>query len=364
MKIRQITQYLETIAPPAYQESYDNSGLIVGDPNWECTGILVTLDSIEATIEEAVEKGCNMVVAHHPIVFRGLKRINGRNYVERTIIKAIKNDVAIYAIHTNLDNVAEGVSYRIGQQLGLTDLKILAPKKQLLQKLSTFCPTDKAENVRKALFEAGAGHVGHYDECSFNSEGIGTFRGGEGTNPFVGEVGKQHQEREMKIEVILPAYLQSTVVRALKEAHPYEEVAYDVVALQNSHQLVGAGMYGMLKEPMSEMDFLAHLKGTMKAGVVRHTQLLGKSVQKVAVCGGTGSFLLRNAMGVKADVFVTADYKYHEFFDADGQILIADIGHYESEQFTSNLLSDLLRKKFVNFAVYLTEIYTNPVNYF
>ncbi len=364
MKIKNITSYLESIAPLSYQESYDNAGLIVGDPNAECTGVLVCLDSIESIIDEAIEKGCNLVVAHHPIVFGGLKKFNGRNYVERTVIKAIKADIAIYAIHTNLDNVHLGVNKRICDRLGLEDTQILAPKANLLKKLYTFCPSDQSEAVRAAIFSAGAGQIGDYDECSYNVRGIGTFKAGENTDPYVGEVGKQHQEEEVKIETIFPAYLQSKVIAALNEAHPYEEVAYDVISLDNVYNKVGSGMIGELKEPIAMGDFLYMLKDRMGVDVIRHTSFHQKEVKKVAVCGGAGSFLLRQAIGQGADIFITADYKYHQFFDADGRIVIADIGHYESEQYTIELLSELIRKKFSKFVVFLTEINTNPVKYY
>lgn len=363
MTIKDITYYLETIAPLAFQESYDNAGLITGNANWECTGALLTLDSLEATIDEAIEKNCNLIIAHHPIVFRGLKKINGKNYVERTIIKAIKNDVAIYASHTNLDNVHTGVSKRICDQLGLVDTKILAPKSNLLKKLTVFCPHKQAEEVRNALFTAGAGNVGAYDQCSFNQEGTGTFRAGEHTNAFIGKKGELHSEPETKIEVIYPAHLERGVVAKMIQAHPYEEVPYNLLSLTNKHQLVGSGMYGELEKPMDEMEFLQHIKLKMNAKMLRYTALLDKPIKRVAVCGGAGSFLLGAAKGVKADIFVTADYKYHEFFDADNQLVIADIGHYESEQYTIELFAEIISKKFANFAVYLTGINTNPVNY-
>jgi len=363
MTIKDITYYLETIAPLAFQESYDNAGLITGNPDWECTGALLTLDSLEATVEEAIAKNCNLIIAHHPIVFRGLKKINGKNYVERTIIKAIKNDVAIYASHTNLDNVHTGVSKRICDQLGLVNTKILAPKSNLLKKLIAFCPHNKAAEVREAIFTAGGGVISNYDQCSFNQEGTGTFRGGEQTNPYVGKKGELHYEPETKIEVVFPAHLERQIVSKMIQVHPYEEVAYDLVSITNKHSLVGSGMYGELETPMAAMDFLQHIKLKMKAKMLRYTTLLDKPIKRVAVCGGAGSFLLGAAKGVKADIFVTADYKYHEFFDADNQLVIADIGHYESEQYTIELFGEIIRKKFANFAVYLTDINTNPVNY-
>lgn len=363
MKVKEITDYLETIAPLAYQESYDNAGLICGDHSMEVTAALICLDSTEAVIDEAIKTGCNMVIAHHPIIFSGLKKINGKNYVERVIIKAIQNNIAIYAAHTNLDNVHNGVNAKIAEKLGLINCKILAPQKGLFKRLITFAPKDKAEDIRKALFLAGAGTIGNYDECSFNSEGTGTFRAGENADPYVGEQGKQHQEKETKIETIYPAYLESKIISALIKAHPYEEVAYDLIPLTNLHERVGAGMIGELPSEVDEMSFLKQLKQVMKADGIRYTALRDKKIKKVAVCGGSGSFLLQNAMQKNADVFVTSDFKYHQFFDAENGIVIADIGHYESEQFTMELFYDLLKEKFNTFAIHLSKINTNPINY-
>ncbi|MGD1846176.1 MAG: Nif3-like dinuclear metal center hexameric protein [Salibacteraceae bacterium] len=364
MNVKTILRELEKLAPPVYQESYDNAGLIVGDFAMEVTGVLLCLDSIEAVVEEALAKGCNLIVAHHPIVFSGLKRLNGNNYVERTIIKAIKNDIAIYAIHTNLDNVMAGVNRKIADKLGLQNLQILAPKSGLLQKLYTFCPESHADAVRDALFEAGAGNIGNYDECSFNLKGTGTFRGGTETQPFIGQPGTRSEEPEIKLEVILPAARQRQVIAALNKSHPYEEVAYDVVALENEWQEVGSGMVGYLPEALSEVDFLQHLKTAMQTQCIRHTALLDQPIEKVAVCGGAGRFLLSHAKRSGAQIFITSDFKYHEFFDADNDLIIADIGHYESEQFTAEILHTLLTEKFPNFAVRLSDINTNPINYF
>jgi len=364
MQIKEITSWLETVAPLRYQESYDNAGLIVGNPTTEVTGVLLCLDSIEAVIDEAIEKGCNLVIAHHPIVFGGLKRFNGRNYVERVVMKAIKQDVAIYAAHTNLDNVLKnGVNTKIAEKLGLVNTRILAPKGGTLRKLVVFCPQHAAENVRQALFGAGAGAVGDYDQCSFNLDGSGTFRALEGANPHVGAVGARHTEPERRIEVIYDRAREGGILRAMLAAHPYEEVAHDIYDLANTNQEIGSGMIGELPEAMEEGAFLRFLKDTMQTACVRHTNLLGKPVKRVAVCGGAGSFLLQSAVGQQADIFVTGDYKYHQFFDADGQIVIADIGHYESEQYTIPLFAEILTEKFPNFAVHLTEINTNPINY-
>jgi dinuclear metal center YbgI/SA1388 family protein len=364
MQIVDIIKVLEQKAPPSLQENYDNAGLLTGNAGWECKGVLCTLDATEDVVMEAIKRNCNLIVAHHPIIFGGLKKITGKNYVERTVIAAIKNDIAIYAIHTNLDNVLEGVNNRIADRLGLINRKILAPKPGQLMKLYTFVPTEHAEKLRSALFAAGAGNIGNYSEASFNAEGTGTFKGSENTNPFVGEPGKRHEEKEVRIEAILPVYLQSVVIKALLAAHPYEEVAYDLVPLANDFQSVGSGLLGELPEGLDEKGFLYMLKTSFELELVRHTPLLGKKIHKVAVCGGAGSFLTGRAIGAGADVYVTADVKYHEFFDADGRILLADIGHWESEQFTTELLIEILQAKFPTFAVLKSGVKTNPVNYF
>jgi len=364
MKLSLLTAYLESLAPLSYQEDYDNSGLIVGNPDKEVHQALISLDCTEAIVDEAIAKNCEVIISHHPIVFRGLKKLNGKTYVERVVEKAIKNDIAIYAIHTNLDNVMEGVNKKICEMLELENCRILAPKSGLLKKLVTYVPTEKAEQVRNALFHAGAGDIGNYSECSFNAEGTGTFKGGEDATPYVGEPGKRHYENEIRIETVYPAAIESKLLMALFLAHPYEEVAYDLYTLSNQHQQVGSGMIGELEEEMTDEEFLFVIKQNMQTKVIRHTALTGKKVKRVAVCGGSGSFLLKYALSAGADFFVTADFKYHEFFDAEGKLVIADIGHFESEQFTVQLLHDIIRKKFTNFAVRLTEINTNPVKYF
>ncbi len=364
MTISAITNFLETIAPLSCQESYDNAGLLVGNANWEVKNVLCSLDATEEVVMEAVERGCNLIVAHHPIVFSGIKKLNGKNYVERAVIAAIKNDIAIYAIHTNLDNVHNGVSKEICDRLGLQNCHVLDAKQGLLIKLICFVPTEHLEIVRDALFAAGAGHIGNYSEASFASEGVGSFKAGENTNAFVGEKGVRHLEPEAKLEVIIPSHLQFSIVRAMQAAHPYEEVAYDLVPLANLQQQVGSGMIGELSTPVSEADFLQHLKTSFGIKAIRHTPLLHKMVKKVAVCGGAGSFLTKRAMQAGADFYVTSDVKYHEFFDADGQLVLADIGHWESEQYTVDLLMRHLQQKFPTFATFKTRVITNPVNYY
>lgn len=362
-KIKEVTNYLEIWAPADYQEDYDNSGLIVGNSEWEISGVIISLDVTEAVVNEAITKGANLIIAHHPIVFKGLKRLNGKNYVEKTVILAIKYDIAIYAIHTNLDHIVGGVNWKIAEKLGLENLKILSPKKETLSKLSTYVPTNEKDSVLKALNDAGAGNIGNYENCSFTNEGIGTFKPLFGANPAIGSVNILESVEETKIEVILPTHLQKTILGALFNAHPYEEVSYFLTKLENDNQTVGAGAIGELPFEMTETEFLAHLKKAMNLNVIKFTPIGEKKIKTIAICGGAGSFLLKNAIAQNSDAFVTADYKYHEFFDADGKILIADIGHYESEVFTKELIQFYLSKKFSNFATLLSETHTNPIKY-
>ncbi|MEO9531490.1 MAG: Nif3-like dinuclear metal center hexameric protein [Crocinitomicaceae bacterium] len=364
MKISEITDYLESLAPISSQESYDNSGLIVGNKSTEITKALVCLDCIESIIDEAIAKNCNLIIAHHPIVFKGLKKLNGKNYVERTLLKAIKNDIAIYAIHTNLDNYKLGVNKKIGDVLGIKNTTILSPKGNVLNKISVYVPTNEVEQVREAAFAAGAGNIANYTECSFGTEGVGTFKGNEASNPVYGEKGKRSSEAETKLEFLVSKHSSHQVVRSIINAHPYEEVAYDIYALENENQDEGSGMIGELDSPINETDFLQMVKDKFNCGTIRHTALQNKPIERVAWCGGSGSFLLNVAKSKKADIFITADFKYHEFFDAENQLIIADIGHFESEQFTIDLIADFITKKFPTFALCLTENNTNPVKYF
>ena len=365
MLVKHITQAIEAVAPPVYQESYDNAGIQVGNPDGEVTGVLISLDVTEAVVDEAIARGCNMVVSHHPLIFSGIKKIMGRNYVERIIQKAIKNDITLYAAHTNLDNMYAGVNAKIAEKLGLTNTSILDPKGSTLSKLYTYAPLDVADRVRDALFAAGAGRVGHYHEASFNTPGTGTFRPGEGANPAIGTAGGHREPvAEVKIEVLVEKHVERDVLQSLFQSHIYEEVAYELIPISNTHQQIGAGMLGILPQPMEETAFLAMVRQQMKADCIRHTALPGRPIERVALCGGAGSFLLPQALRAGADIFITGDYKYHQFFDAEGKIIIADIGHYESEQFTSEIFEAILKKKFPTFAILLSDINTNPVKYF
>ena len=363
MKIKEIITVLEEMAPLAYAEDFDNVGLLVGNENENATGILVCHDALESVIDEAIAKKCNLIVCFHPIIFSGMKKITGKNYVERAVLKAIKNDIAIYAVHTALDNHKEGVNKIFCDALGLENTKILVPKSNFIQKLVTYTIPENAEHVRNALFEAGAGKIGNYEDCSFNSQGIGTYMGNENSNPEIGERFEFVETQEIKIEVIFEKHLQGKVLQALFKNHVYEEVAYEIYDLQNQHQNIGLGMVGELTNPLSEVDFLQMVKTKMQCGGIRHSSLLGKSIKKVAVLGGSGSFAIKNAIQAGADVFLTSDLKYHNFYEAENKIVIADIGHFESERYTKNYIVDYLKEKITNFAIVLSEENTNPVKY-
>ena len=363
MKIKEIFPILEEMAPLAYAEDFDNVGLLVGDANAEATGILVCHDALASVIDEAIAKKCNLVVCFHPIIFSGLKKITGKNYVERAVLKAIKNDIAIYAVHTALDNHKHGVNKIFCDALGLTQTKVLVPKKNFIQKLVTYTIAENAEQLRNALFDAGAGKIGNYEDCSFNSKGIGTYMGNEDSNPEIGERFEFVENEEIKIEVTFEKNLQSKILKTLFQNHVYEEVAYEIYDLQNQHQNIGLGMIGELEKPMIETDFLTFVKDKMQCGGIRHSTLLGKPIQKVAVLGGSGSFAISNAKQAGADIFLTADLKYHNFYEAENQLVLADIGHFESERFTKNYIVDFLKKKILNFAIIFSEENTNPVKY-
>jgi dinuclear metal center YbgI/SA1388 family protein len=361
--IADIVDLFNDFAPFAVQESYDNSGLIYGNLQNSVKQVLLSLDCTEAVVDEAIVRKCELVVAHHPILFRPIKSLTGKNYVERTILKAIKNDIGILAVHTNADNVFQGVNNLICKKLGLNQLQILAPKKQLLYKLEFYVPPTHTEQVLNALFKAGAGNIGQYAECSFKVNGVGTFKPGEASNPYSGVIGQRSSEAEEKVEMIFPAHLESKVLSALKKAHPYEEVAYFLVHVENTWQDVGSGMIGTLPSAMLWGDFVEYLKQHLELNHIRHTHILNQPIQKVAVCGGSGSFLTQAAIKSGAQVYITSDVKYHEFFDADNSIIIIDIGHHESEKYTPQLFQSVLNQNFPNIAALFSETRTNPVIY-
>ncbi|HDR89828.1 MAG TPA: Nif3-like dinuclear metal center hexameric protein [Bacteroidetes bacterium] len=363
MKVIELVEFLDAFAPPGLQESYDNAGLLLGDPGATLSGALISVDVTEKVIMEAVKKKMNLVVAHHPLIFQPLKKITGSGPVEKAVIASLREGVAVYAAHTNLDAVHGGVNGRICRKIGLQNCSVLKPERGRLKKLVCFIPSGHLESVSRAVFDAGAGHIGNYDRCGYHTKGEGTFRALDGADPYVGKTGEIHTEPEVRWETVFPFFLQSRVVKAMIDAHPYEEVAYDIYPLENEWPGAGQGMTGSLEKEMTEKDFLKFLKDVFHIPCIRHSPLRGKKVKKVAVCGGSGSHLTEHAIGTGADAFLTADISYHRFFDADGKILLADIGHYESEQFTKEIFYELISKKFPNFAVQFSETNTNPVNY-
>lgn len=363
MKIKEIVSALERFAPLPLQDGFDNAGLQIGLTDAEATGALLCLDVTEAVLDEAIALGYNLVISHHPLIFKGYKSITGKDYVERCILKAIKNDLVIYAAHTNLDNAAGGVNFKIAEKIGLKNVRVLEAKENALLKLVTFVPTAQADEVRKALFAAGCGCIGNYDSCSYNIEGEGTFRAGDGTRPFCGKVGELHTEREVRIETVLPAHKKAEAIKALLSKHPYEEPAFDLYPLQNSWKQAGAGIIGELEKPETELEFLKRIKKLFEVGCLRHNKLIGREIQTVALCGGAGAFLMPLAISNRADVFITGEIKYHDYFGHDTDILLAEIGHYESEQYTKEIFYTIIRDLFPNFAVQLTQVNTNPIKY-
>ena len=364
MKIKALLEHLKNFAPLEYAEDFDNVGLIVGDDNQVLNGVLITLDTTEEVIDEAIALNCNLILSFHPIIFSGIKKLNPSNYVNKTVIKAIKNDIAIYAIHTALDNAFHGVNQMICKRLNLKNPKILIPQKQTIKKLTTYIPTKNAEHLREKLFEVGAGNIGNYSNCSFNLEGQGSFEGNEDSNPVVGERGKTHYEKETQINITYAKHLEQKVLQQLFTHHPYEEVAYEIETLENHNQDIGLGMTGIFDEPIDEESFLKLLKDKFHTPVIKHSQLLDKPIEKVAVLGGSGASAISNALRSKADAYVTADLKYHDYFKAENKILLVDIGHYESEQFTKQLLYTYINENFTNFAIVLSNTNTNPVQYY
>ncbi|CAH8283871.1 dinuclear metal center YbgI/SA1388 family protein [Mariniflexile fucanivorans] len=364
MIVQDVINHLEELAPLAYAEDFDNVGLLVGNKQAKITGILVTLDTLEAVVDEAIKEKCNLIVSFHPIIFKGLKKLTGKNYVERVVMKAIKHDIAIYSMHTALDNAMQGVNDMICNTLELKNKHILIPQSETIKKLTTYVPKDEAEQLRTALFGSGAGTIGNYSNCSFNVEGYGTYNGNETSNPTKGKKGAIHTEAETKISITFPKHLESQIIQTLFESHSYEEVAYEITTLENKNQQIGMGMVGELEESMSELDFLNYIKTKMNTKCIRHSSLINKKIKKIAVLGGSGSFAIEAAKSAGADAFITADLKYHDFFTAENSILLADVGHYESEQYTKNLLVAYLTKKITNFAIILSNTNTNPVKYF
>lgn len=363
MRISEIIDVIETTAPLALQESYDNAGIQVGDKSIEASSALLCLDVTEEVIDEAISIGANLIIAHHPLLFKGIKSITGSNYIERVLIKAIQNNIVIYASHTNMDNAYNGVNYKIAKIIGLSSLQILAPLQGRLLKLATYVPKKFIESVRNALFSAGAGYIGNYDNCSYTIKGEGTFRAGENAHPFCGEIGQIHIEEEAKIEVIFPDYKKVSVIKALLAIHPYEEPAFDILPLNNSWNHAGSGVIGNLNAETDAIDFLKDIKSKFHIRSIKHSSIVNKKIKRVALCGGAGSFLIPKAISLGADIFLTGEIKYHDYFGNNDHIILAELGHYESEQYTKDIFCDIITKKFPTFAVHYTKVETNPINY-
>ena len=363
MKVKDFTNYLEQLAPLTYQEEYDNSGLIIGDFNMEVNGVLITLDCNDKVLDEAINKKCNLLITHHPIIFKGLKKINNDSLTDKLVIKAIKNNIAIYSIHTNLDNVVNGVNSEIAKRLKLKNCRVLSTKNEYLRQLVFYCPKENTTDLIEKLCSVGAGAIGNYNNCSFKSSGIGTFKPLENSNPYKGVKGKLYSSEEDRVELVFLKDKQNKIIQTLQENHPYEEIAYQIFILDNKIQSIGSGLVGELDEPVDSILFLKQLKKIMNLELVKHSHVTGDAIKKIALCGGSGSFLIDEAIYSNADIFITSDIKYHQFFDIDNKIILADIGHYESEQFTKNLVYDYLTKKFTKFAILLSKVNTNPINY-
>lgn len=363
-KIREIISFLEKTAPLKTQESYDNSGLITGDADRVCNSVLICLDVTEEVIDEAIRINTDLIISHHPFIFGSIKKVSAKTENGRILIKAIRNNIAVFALHTPYDAAIGGINFALAEKLGLVNIKVLKPAAGQLRKIVTFVPSAHAEKVREAMFAAGSGNIGNYDSCSYNLNGEGTFRALEGSNPFTGKKGKVHSEKETRVETIVPFYKVDAVISAMKNAHPYEEVAYDIYPLENTNPYNGFGTTGELKKTVSEKDFLGFVKVQIGCKMIRHSQLLGKPVKKVALCGGSGGFLIADAIHSGADIFITGDIKYHQFFEAEKRIVITDIGHFESEKVFLSKMKEQLMKNFTNFAIRISKTNTNPVNYF
>lgn len=364
MTIQKVIAEIEKHIAMPQAEDFDNVGLLCGLPERNVSGILVCHDALENVVDEAIQRNCNLIVCFHPIIFSGLKSLTGKNYVERAVLKAIENKVAIYAIHTAFDNDYYGVNAGICNLLGLKNLKILQPKKNNLKQLNVYVPKDYSEKVKEALFSAGAGNIGFYDECSFKVEGKGTFRPTEGSNPFSGEQNVRENADEDMISVIFESFKQNQLIAAMKSAHPYEEVAHQIYQIDNENQYSGLGMYGEFETEMDEREFMSFVKEKFNLNIIKHSDFNQKKIRRVGVLGGSGASGIKAALSKKCDAYLTGDLKYHDYFLAESKMLICDIGHYESEQLVSQQLFEILSQKFSTFAILKSSEKTNPVNYF
>lgn len=363
MKISEITGAIEKYAPLWLQEEWDNAGLQVGDTDREATGAVLCVDATEAIVDEAIDRGVNLVISHHPLLFRGLKRITGRTATERIVAKALKHDIAIYSAHTNMDSAPGGVSWATGRRAGLTAMRTLVPQQGRLMKLAVFVPSAYSNAVSEALWNAGAGRMGNYDRCAYMTDGRGTYRPLPGADPAIGTVGQSHTEAETRIEVVFPTAISGRVVQAMLKAHPYEEPAFDLIPLANDITSAGLGVIGSLKTPMPASEYIAWVKQALGIGAIPYAGDARRMVHRVALCGGAGAEFIGNAIAAGADLYMCGDLKYHDFTTHADSIVLADIGHYESEQCTKEIFYDIIQKNFPNFATYYAEEDKNPISY-
>jgi dinuclear metal center YbgI/SA1388 family protein len=363
MKVKDIASWLDTAVPLSFQESWDNSGLQIGNPETEISSALLTLDVTEEVVDEAISENCQMIISHHPVIFSGLKKITGSSSTDRIIIKALRDDIAIYSSHTNLDVFSNGVSRKMAEKIGLCNVTPLSPLRERLLKLVTFVPESHIDRVSEALFGAGAGHIGNYDYCGFTISGTGSFRAGPDSSPFVGEKGKIHHENEVRLETIMFSHLRESVVKALRGSHPYEEPAFDIYPLSNYTTEEGLGCKGEFSGPVEEKMLIEMVSSVFGSKSVRYSGLTGRPVIMTALCGGSGSSLLGDAISSGAGAFITGDVRYHTFIEASGRILLIDAGHFETEKFATEILYDLIIKKFPKFALRFSNKNSNPINY-
>lgn len=364
MTVGDFCLFLENNFPLELQEEYDNSGLQIGKYNNEIYGILISLDITEEVINEALEYGDNLILSHHPLIFSQIKKISDKNNLGKIIYKAIENNLAIYSAHTNVDNNFNGINLYISKLLNLKNPEILVPASNYLFKLITFVPESNANKVREAILNEGAGFIGNYDMCSFNTQGTGTFRPLENTNPYLGETYQLNFVNEVRIETIVPKHLLNKVVTTLLANHPYEEVAYDIYPLNNKYSKAGSGIIAELEDYMETIDFFELVKKTFNLKTIKHSKLNKKNIKRIAICGGSGAFLIKEAINKNVDLFLTGEIKYHQYFEAENKIILVEIGHYESENLIKDFFYDFLTKKLSKFAIHKSKIDTNPIKYF
>lgn len=355
---------LEQWVPFVWQENYDNAGLILGDPNQQIRKALVCFDVTPEVVDEAVRNEADLILSHHPAIFKGIKRINPASRLGYMLKQSLCHDIAWCALHTNLDNTLSGVNSWLCEHLGLQEVRPLVPLQGIYGKLQVYVPEAYAEKLRQALAEAGCGAGTKYDTCSYTSRGEGRFRAGSQAHPFTGRIGELHCEAECKIECLYPLHKTRQVLDVLRTNHPYEEPAFDLLPLQNEAVEQGAGAIGILPETMQERELLDKLKELTGVHCIRHSGFQGRRIKKIALCGGSGGSFIANACGQKADVYITGDLKYHDFTDTEPGTWLVDIGHFESEKFAMELIFRFIRKNFPNFAVSISEQAKNPVSFY